>query len=191
MFEIKVSRRGLAACPCMRHFASALKAFASSRGVTRRTLIYGIISTILLATPVIAAESNFSVVRNFSGPYVVTIKGVYLKDDAGQWVKVIEPDHRVDLSKEEAVVTFFNNRGRVPTGNYKNFRIEFLGEGAAGVQKIYSAADFKKSVFVKKGSFIHVSFDLRLNKKIEIQKVDVTVDEDNREFLTRSLILEV
>ena len=106
-------------------------------------------------------------------------------------MKIIEPDRRVDLSKEAAAVTFFNNTGRVPTGSYKNFRVDFLGRDSGETRKFYSKNDFEKSVLVKKGSFIHVSFDLKLGQKIDVQKADLTVDRDSRQFLSDSLTLEV
>lgn len=55
--------------------------------------------------------------------FVVTLKKVELKNNTGQWITVIEPDRRIDLVNEEASVSFFNNGGRVPPGNYINYRI--------------------------------------------------------------------
>ncbi len=124
-----------------------------------------------------------------AGPGTITINGVYLKDGAGKWVKVIEPDRIVDFSKEEATVVFFNNHGRVPAGAYKNFRIDFTGN--EGARKLLSSRrDFDKGVAVKKGSFIRVSFDLAFEKEIEIRQADMTVDADSRTFSSDDLILE-
>lgn len=55
--------------------------------------------------------------------FEITILKVELKNEAGEWVKIIEPDRRVDLAQEEAMVAFFNNDGRVPFGSYVNFRV--------------------------------------------------------------------
>ncbi len=124
-----------------------------------------------------------------SEPHVITVKGVYLKDSAGAWVKVIEPDRRVDFSKEEAVVVFFNNLGRVPAGDYTNFRVEFTGND--GIPKRLSAReDFDGAVAVRKGSFIRVAFGLLLENGIRMQQADMTVDADSRRFLPDTLTLE-
>ena len=141
--------------------------------------------------PIFAAENNFSALKGFSGPYVITIKGVYLRNKAGEWVKIIEPDRKVDLSREEAVITFFNNAGRVPAGSYKNFRVEFFGEDLKEIHQLYAKNDFEQGILVKKGSFIHVDFDLRLEGKILVEKAKISVDEETRELLSDSLILEV
>ena len=58
--------------------------------------------------------------------YVITIKSVQLKNNTGQWITVIEPDRQVDLVTTEPSVSFFNNAGRVPPGNYINFKVEIL-----------------------------------------------------------------
>ena len=137
-----------------------------------------------------AAENNFSPIVGNSTPYVITIKGVYLKDGVGKWVKVIEPDRRVDLSQEEPVVTFFNNGGRVPAGEYQNFRVDYLS-AEGGSAKLFSKEDFKKAVAVHKGSFVRVAFNLGLEKNITVKKADLTVDEDHRSLLSDSLTLEV
>ena len=97
----------------------------------------------------------------------------------------------MDLSREEAVITFFNNAGRVPTGSYKNFRVEFFGEDLKEIHKLYAKNDFEQGILVKKGSFIHVDFDLHLESKILVEKAKVSVDEEIRELLSDSLILEV
>ena len=138
-----------------------------------------------------AAENNFSAVKGFSSPYVITIKGVYLENGAGEWVKIIEPDRKVDLSQEEPVLTFFNNAGRVPAGSYQNFRVSFYGEDLKTLHQLTAKSNFEKGIAVKKGSFIHVSFDLRLDEKILVEKAKVTVDEDARELSSDLLTLEV
>lgn len=55
--------------------------------------------------------------------YTVTLKKFELKNNTGQWLTVIEPDRSVNLAEEEARISFFNTAGRVPDGNYINFRI--------------------------------------------------------------------
>ena len=168
--------------------------------VTRQTLqacysrnfLLGIVLCVVTLSSdfAMAAENNFSPILGNSAPYVITIKGVYLKDGMGEWVKVIEPDRRVDLSQEEPVVTFFNNGGRVPAGEYQNFRVDYLS-AEGGSAKLFSKEDFKKAVAVHKGSFVRVAFNLGLEKNITVKKADLTVDEDHRSLLSDSLTLEV
>ena len=55
--------------------------------------------------------------------YTVYLKKFELKNNTGQWITVIEPDRPVDLVEEEARISLFNTAGRVPDGNYINFRI--------------------------------------------------------------------
>lgn len=82
----------------------------------------------LVCTPASAAEPL---------EYTVTLKKFELKNNTGQWIAVIEPDRQVDLAQEEAKVSFFNTSGRVPDGNYINFRITLSEsvrvQGRAGI----------------------------------------------------------
>ncbi len=113
-----------------------------------------------------------------------------MKDGMGQWVKVIEPDRRVDLSKEEAVVSFFNNGGRVRAGGYKNFRIDFFDGNLNKARTLSAKNDFEKVIEVKRGSFVYVSFSLVMKERVAVEKARVDVDEDSRELLADSLTLE-
>ena len=162
----------------------------------RRGLVLAV--ALAISNSAIAADPNFAS-ESFLAPYVIIIKGVYLKNDSGEWIKVIEPDRRVDLSQEEAAVTFFNNAGRVPAGSYKNFRVDFfsaedpacLPDRQGSARRLSSKNDLEKAVMVNKGSFIRVAFDLQLDKTIAVQSADLAVGEDARKFLADSLSLEV
>lgn len=132
-----------------------------------------------------AAGTDFSPAAS-GAPRAVTIRGVYLKNDAGAWVKIIEPDRRVDLSVEEPVVSFFNNGGRIPAGAYKNFRVDFYGEGPE-LRHLRSKDDFEKSVAVKKGSFVRVWFGLAPEGALKVEKAGLTVDADTRELAAETL----
>ena len=54
--------------------------------------------------------------------FVVTIESLMLKNSLGEWMSVVEPDKAVDLFSEQGKVSFFN-QGRIPQGNYVNFRL--------------------------------------------------------------------
>lgn len=92
-------------------------------------------------------------------PYFITIQKLELKKTDGQWVDILEPDHRVDLLSTEATISFFNN-GRVPTAEYSNFRVTFEDHGCQ--RQISRKVDFELPVSVKKGSFVNVAFDLQI-----------------------------
>ena len=110
--------------------------------------------------------------------YFITIQSVQLKNDQGKWHTVIEPDHVVDLEKAEPGVSFFNN-GRVPAGNYVNFKLVFLENSTHSMREITGKADFSSPVKVEKGSFIGVWFKYLLPSK-EIEKVSVFIDDSTR-----------
>ena len=118
-------------------------------------------------------------------PYFITIQKLELKKTGGDWVTVIEPDHRVDLMSTEAVVTFFNN-GRVPAADFDNFRVLFDDHGAA--RAISRKKDYDVPVRVKKGSFIRVSFVLDFESGADgspvrpsrVRELDLTVDDLER-----------
>ncbi|GEM_PF-1542674 len=55
--------------------------------------------------------------------FVITVLKVELKNNTGEWITVIEPDLRVDLVEKDPSVSYLNNAGRIPSGNYINFRI--------------------------------------------------------------------
>ena len=107
---------------------------------------------------------------------VITIKSVELKNNAGEWFTVIEPDRRVELAKEEPGLSFFNN-GRVPEGAYVNFRLTLSG---SGVREISAYRDFQKPLALRKGSFVGVWVSLDVKEAICLSKLSVVVDEDTR-----------
>jgi len=108
---------------------------------------------------------------------IITIKSVELKKSSGEWLTVIEPDHRVDLVSQEPVVSFFNNGRRVPPANYKNFKItllrtikgkdldqvDFTYDAPHGEIMIYGKTDFLKPLKVSTRSFVSVWFVLDLS----------------------------
>lgn len=108
---------------------------------------------------------------------VITIHSVELKNSAGQWVTVIEPDKQVDLAKEEAGLSFFNN-GRVPDGGYVNFRLKLFDSGHQPLE-VFGSMDFIKPLVVQKGSFVGVWFTLDL-AKMAVSELTITVDQDTR-----------
>ncbi len=123
--------------------------------------------------------SSFSFLAH-AEPFFVTIEKVELKNTAGEWVTVIEPDKKVDLSQGEATVSFFNN-GRVVPGKYINVRVR-LDKGL-----VSRAADYTSPLDIKKGSFVNVSFEFDLNDKEErkllaenFKQIQLTVDDDER-----------
>ena len=90
---------------------------------------------------------------------------------------IIEPDKKVDLASEEPAISFFNN-GRVPVGEYDNFRICFQDHGRN--RRMERKNSLETPVKVIKGSFIHVSFDLDLENSASVRQIRLTVDGDGR-----------
>ena len=114
-----------------------------------------------MSAPLFAAE-----------PYFITLQKLELKKDSGEWVDIIEPDHKVDLGNTEASISFFNN-GRVPAGHFKNFRLSFEDHGKN--REMTRRQDLDELFIVKKGSFVNVSFELDLDSQ-KIQETRLTVD---------------
>ncbi len=54
---------------------------------------------------------------------VVTIERFELKNNTGEWITVISPDLQVDLAVKDPTLSFSNAGGKIPPGNYINFRI--------------------------------------------------------------------
>ena len=108
----------------------------------------------------------------------ITIHSVQLKNLEGQWVTIIEPDKVVDLETTEPGISFFNN-GRVPAGDYVNFRLVFQENATKIIKEITGKADFVPAVNVQKGSFIGVWFKYQLPSE-EIGSVSIYVDQTER-----------
>ncbi len=112
-------------------------------------------------------------------PYFVTIQKVELKNAAGEWVTVIEPDKKVDLAQSEPSVSFFNN-GRVAPSRYVNVRVQ-LDKGV-----LVRSEDYEVPLNIKKGSFVNVEFGFDFTKQVKnlsrdnFKQIHVTVDEDER-----------
>lgn len=119
----------------------------------------------------------------------ITIQKVELKSTSGEWMSIIEPDRVVDLSKEEAMVSFYNN-GRVPEAEYNNFRITITKPNGQNLQ-IFGIQDFT-GLSVKKTSFISVSFDIQLVSEYqeEIKSVEINVDERTEELFADQLCVQ-
>lgn len=141
---------------------------------------------------------------------VITLAKVELKHADGRWVTVLEPDHPVDIVREEPSFALFND-GRVPAGAYVNFRITLTDrvkittdEGVVFRQalsrpgrgpEITASGDLAQPVRVGRGSFIGGRFGLDLRASIggeveapvftppkTVEWAELTVDEDARRF---------
>ena len=106
-------------------------------------------------------------------PYFITLQKLELKKDSGEWVDIVEPDHKVDLRQTEAAISFFNN-GRVPAGSFKNFRLSFEDHGKN--REMSRRQDLEAPFLVKKGSFVNVSFGLDLDNQ-KVKEAHLTVDD--------------
>lgn len=142
------------------------------------------LSRFFLHLSVFAAICFLSTVRcplsaEASDPFFVTIQKVELKNAAGEWVTVIEPDKKVDLAQDEPSVSFFNN-GRVEPGRYVNVRVR-LDRGV-----LVRSEDYEAPLSIKKGSFVNVMFGFDFTKQAKdlsqdnFKQIHVTVDEDER-----------
>lgn len=147
---------------------------------------------------------------------VVTIENIQLKTSEGRWLTVIDPDHPVDIVKEEPGLSFFNN-GRVPAGRYSNFKLtlsddvkaldaehrrcQVLGTktGHDGIQ-IMASKDLDRPLVVQKGSFVAVWFTLDLTHTVEglrftvpekVSALTMTVDGDTRNLGTDEVRVEL
>ena len=118
-----------------------------------------------------------SFVVSAAEPYFITLEKLELKKVSGEWVNVIEPDHKVDLRSTEPSISFFNN-GRVPEAPFNNFKITFDDHGKT--RQISRRADLEKPVVIKKGSFINAAFVLDLENNAQVKDLTLTVDEDTR-----------
>jgi hypothetical protein len=118
-------------------------------------------------------------------PFFITIEKVELKNAAGQWVTVIRPDRRLDLTQEEPVIRFFNN-GRIAPGEYVNVRVSLLAEeGTTKPVTLERASDYAPAVIIRKGTFVGVSFDFDWEREARlsaetIREVRLTADQDER-----------
>ena len=128
-----------------------------------------------LAGVLVLGFSDVSFSAGDSSECVITIKSVQLKKDSGEWITVIEPDHQVDLAKQEPRVSFFNNGQRVPVGSYSNFKVIFYNKGSDQEIQIYGNKNFSEPLKAKAKSFISVWFDLNLCDKVE--QATVVVDD--------------
>jgi hypothetical protein len=118
--------------------------------------------------------------------FFVTIEKVELKNASGEWMDVIEPDRRLDLTKDEPTVSFFNN-GRIAPGDYSNVRVSLISEeGARKKVFLERKTNYSPALSVRKGSFVNVSFEFDPNQtpfRLEsetVKEVRLTVDEDER-----------
>ncbi len=121
---------------------------------------------------------------------IMTIQSVELKNEKGEWLTVLEPDRQVDLAQEEPRVSFFNN-GRVPPGNYLNFRLTVFGRYPGRTIEVFGKEDLKAPLVVKRGSFVGVHFKLDecgFPPK-EIRELSVTVDEVTKTYGSREITI--
>lgn len=139
-----------------------------------------LVGVIFLAICIICAKPVFS-----AEPYFITIQQLELKKDSGEWLSILEPDHRVDLRSTEASVSFFNN-GRVPAERFKNFRIRFEDHGKN--TEMFRKTDLDPPFQVNKGSFVNVSFELDLDSRT-VKQTHLTVDQ--QEFVDAGSNIEM
>ncbi len=121
----------------------------------------------------------------FTEPFFVTIEKVELESASGEWIKVIEPDRKVDLLTEEPEVHFFNN-GRVAPGSYTNVRVQLRLDDHPHPSFFSRKTDYDPPVAINKGDFIGVRFyfDFSSGKRLldesTVYKVRLIVGEDER-----------
>lgn len=113
-----------------------------------------------------------------AGTFAV-IEKVELKNNAGLWLTVMEPDHLVNLDSEEAGASFFN-QGKVTEGRYINFRMTAIEarkprQVARHIQ-MQLVGDLPQALSIHPGSFIAVWFRYRS------KGATVTVDQDTRNW---------
>ena len=125
---------------------------------------------------------------------ILTIKSVQLKDSAGQWFTVIEPDHQVDLATQEPGLSFFNE-GRVPAGDYVNVKIAVTGlrpEDGARQSTLAAAKDFAAPLAVRKNSFIGIWFKFDdLSRPASVHEASITIDDKTTLLTAESLKLDI
>jgi hypothetical protein len=134
----------------------------------------------------VAVVLSWSPVLAMDGVWVITIKSVELKNTQGQWLTVIEPDKQVDLATEEPFISFFNN-GRIPSGEYVNFRVSFLDK-ANKERSLSAIRDWDQPVVVKKGAFVSVEFEIERAQKARVSYAALTVDDTIRSYLDSELL---
>ena len=121
-------------------------------------------------------------VAHTAEPYFITLQKLELRTRDAQWVTIVEPDHQVDLMSADASVTFFNN-GRVPEGDYDNFRLTF--QDHATTREITRKLNYNMPLPVHKGSFIRVWFVLDFERDANeipvrprnVKELRLTVDD--------------
>lgn len=149
--------------------------YEAGKAILRHFFVFLVVTACFLGSTA-AAE-------NFPAGYVITIENVQLKDSSGNWLSIIRPDKQVDLTKTEAAVSFFNNTGRVPPDSYDNFRVDFLRPDGQKV-RLSSSIALERPLWVKKGSFIRVWFELeaKTGQELQAKKASVTVDGQTEEM---------
>ncbi|HTL70706.1 MAG TPA: DUF4382 domain-containing protein, partial [Candidatus Eisenbacteria bacterium] len=76
--------------------------------------------TLLVLSAACPARASFS--GGEAVRCVVTVKKVLLKNRAGDWLTLSDAEYPIDLAGEQASFTV-ENKGRLPAGDYENFRI--------------------------------------------------------------------
>ena len=131
----------------------------------------------------------------------IILQKVELKNSAGEWIDVAEPDTPVSADSKEAGTSFFNN-GRIPDGSYINFRLivqEGRGEAEKGkefpsgssslpkaIYEITGSEDFSPPISILRKTFISVWFSLvaEAGKDLpaDIQEVELNIDQSTTIF---------
>ncbi len=128
------------------------------------------------------------------------VESVDLKDSEGNWRRVSQPDTVIPFEEKEAAVSFFNN-GRVPPGEYVNFRVGLLctaAEASASLEK-HHARVFRvtgksdwSALEIRKGSFVRIEFLFDNSEEGPIKKVkriQILADEETRRVENADLVL--
>jgi hypothetical protein len=124
-----------------------------------------------------------SAIAHAAEPYFITIQKLELRQRNGEWVTIVKPDHQVDLMSSDAAVSFFNNGGRVPEGDYDNFKLTFADH--ATEREITRKLNYDQPLPVRNGSFIRVWFVLDFERDANqtairpsgIHELRLTVDD--------------
>lgn len=144
----------------------------------------------MIRAAVLALAILFSSTPAFAA--IITVDSFALKNTAGEWVTVIEPDLRVDTERVEPAITFLNSAGRVPPGDYVNLKVAVSPVPRELEAKAFTRrSDFERPFTVKKGSFIRVRFDWDSEKTPpeSVREVSILVDQEEKTILGEEIAL--
>ena len=152
----------------------SLRDFYKRHNVSPFFTLFSILFALSICIPAFSSDS-----------YFITLQKLELKKDTGEWVTVIEPDHKIDLAAVEPTLSFFNN-GRVPEGGFVNFKVTFNDHGKT--RQLFRKQDVTNMLIIKKGSYVRAAFLLDTTEiPGKVKELRLTVDEDNRIDLEDSI----